>query len=115
MTTNRLQEVSPSGRCCGAFPVPATWRRVRPFKLPDDAFFSPDGREVIVTQEDDFVISVVDIARRRIVYRYGHPGVPGSEPGYVHNPDDALLTPSGDILTADIKNCRLLVIRPPDT
>ena len=39
--------------------------------------------------------------------------MPGSEPGYVHNPDDAMLMPSGDILSADIKNCRVLVIRPP--
>jgi hypothetical protein len=110
---NRLVQVSPSGQVLWRFPAPGDLAPGESFKLPDDAFFSPDGREVIVTQEDNFVISVIDIARRRIVYRYGHAGVPGSEPGYLHNPDDALLTPSGDILTADIKNCRLLVIRPP--
>ena len=110
---NRLVEVSPSGQVLWRFPAPGDLAPAQTFNLPDDAFFSPGGKQVIVTQEDDFVISVVDIAHRRIVYRYGHPGVPGSEPGYLHNPDDALLTPSGDILTADIKNCRLLVIRPP--
>ena len=110
---NRLIEVSPAGRVLWRFPAPGDLAPGETFKLPDDAFFSPNGRDVVVTQEDDFVISVVDIARRRIVYRYGHPGVPGSEPGYVHNPDDAMMTPSGDILSADIKNCRVLVIRPP--
>jgi DNA-binding beta-propeller fold protein YncE len=110
---NRLLEVSPSGRVLWRFPTPGSLAAGETFKLPDDAFFSPDGREVIVTQEDDFVISVVDVASGRIVYRYGHPGVPGSEPGYVHNPDDALLTPAGELLSADIKNCRVLVIRPP--
>ncbi len=110
---NRLLEVSPTGRVLWRFPEPGDLNPGQTFKLPDDAFFSPDGREVIVTQEDDFVISVVDLARNRIVYRDGHPGVPGSEPGYLHNPDDALLMPSGEILTADIKNCRVLVIRPP--
>jgi len=110
---NRLLEVSPTGRVLWRFPKPGDLNPGQTFKLPDDAFFSPDGREVIVTQEDDFVISVVDLARNRIVYRDGHPGVPGSEPGYLHNPDDALLMPSGEILTADIKNCRVLVIRPP--
>jgi len=110
---NRLIEVSPSGQLLWRFPTPGALSAGETFKLPDDAFFSPDGREVTVTQEDDYVISVLDIARRRIVYRYGHPGVPGSEPGYVHNPDDAMLTPSGDLLSADIKNCRVLVIRPP--
>jgi DNA-binding beta-propeller fold protein YncE len=110
---NRLLEVAPSGKVLWRFPESGELAHDQTFKLPDDAFFSPDGRSVTVTQEDDFVISVIDLARRRIVYRYGHPGVPGSEPGYVHNPDDALTMPSGEILSADIKNCRVIVIRPP--
>jgi DNA-binding beta-propeller fold protein YncE len=110
---NRLLEVSPDGRVLWRFPRPGDLYPGQTFNLPDDAFFSPDGRQVVVTQEDDFVISVVDLRTRRIVYRYGHPGVPGSEPGYVHNPDDAILMPSGELVSADIKNCRVLVIRPP--
>ena len=110
---NRLLEVSPDGRVLWRFPARGRPRPGQTFQLPDDAFFSPDGREIVATQEDDFVISVIDLASDRIVYRYGHPGVPGSEPGYVHNPDDAMLTPSGELISADIKNCRLLVIRPP--
>ncbi|HEV3318684.1 MAG TPA: hypothetical protein VG053_02985 [Solirubrobacteraceae bacterium] len=110
---NRLLEVSPTGTILWRFPAPGDLHPGQTFNLPDDAFFSPDGSRVIVTQEDDFAISVVDIASAHIVYRYGHPGVPGSEPDYLHNPDDALLMPSGDILTADIKNCRVLVIHPP--
>ena len=99
--------------CFGASRLLAILLVVRRSCSPDDAFFSPDGRRIVVTQEDDFVISVVDRASDRIVFRYGHPGVPGSEPGYVHNPDDAMLMPSGDLLSADIKNCRVLVVRPP--
>jgi DNA-binding beta-propeller fold protein YncE len=110
---NRLVEVSPQGRVLWRFPSPGDLAPGQTFRLPDDAFYSPDGRDVIATQEDDFVISVIDLAKRRIVYRYGHPGAPGSEANYVYNPDDALLMPSGEILSADIKNCRLLVIRPP--
>jgi DNA-binding beta-propeller fold protein YncE len=109
---NRLVEVSPEGRVLWRFPAPGQLDAGQGFLLPDDAFFSPDGRQVIVTQEDDFVISVIDLARGRIVYRYGHPGVPGSAAGYVYNPDDAILMPSGEVLSADIKNCRLVVIRP---
>ena len=112
-SNNRLLEVSPRGRVLWRFPAPGDLAPGQTFNLPDDAFFSPDGRRVIATQEDEFAISVIDLASHRIVYRYGHPGVPGSEPGYVHNPDDAMLTPSGEIVTADIMNCRLLVIRPP--
>ena len=110
---NRVLEVSPDGRVLWRFPAPGDLSPGETFQVPDDAFFSPDGHQVIVTQEDDFVISVIDLASHRIVYRYGHPGLPGSEPGYVNNPDDALLMSSGEIVTADIKNCRLLVIRPP--
>lgn len=110
---NRLLEVSPDGQLLWRFPASGDLAPGQTFLLPDDAFFSPNGRQVVVTQEDDFVISVIGLANSRIVYRYGHPGVPGSEPGYVHNPDDAMLMPSGDLLSADIKNCRVLVIRPP--
>jgi DNA-binding beta-propeller fold protein YncE len=110
---NRLIEVSPQGQVIWRFPAPGDLASGQSFLVPDDAFFSPDGRRVIATQEDDQTISVIDPASGRIVYRYGHPGEPGAEPGYAHNPDDALLMPSGDILTADIMNCRLLVIRPP--
>jgi len=111
---NRLLIVSPTGAVIWRFPEPGDLAPGQTFDLPDDAFFSPDGRQIIATQEDDYVISVIDLATRRIVYRYGHPGVPGSEPGYLHNPDDALLMADGNILSADIKNCRLLVIHPPD-
>jgi len=110
---NRLLEVSPTGQVLWRFPEPGELAPGQSFRLPDDAFFSPDGSQVVVTQEDDFVISVVDVTQPRIVYRYGHPGEPGSEPGYLHNPDDAMLTPGGAILSADIKNCRIVVIRPP--
>jgi hypothetical protein len=110
---NRLLEVSPSGRVLWRFPEPGDVAAGETFLLPDDAFFSPDGRQIVATQEDDFTISVIDVASHRIVYRYGHPGEPGSEPDYVHNPDDAMLTPSGELVSADIKNCRVLVIRPP--
>ena len=110
---NRLLEVAPTGQVLWRFPANGSLSGGETFLVPDDAFYSPDGRRVIATQEDDFVISVIDLARQRIVYRYGHPGVPGSEAGYLHNPDDALLTPSGEIVAADIKNCRLIVVRPP--
>ncbi len=110
---NRLLEVSPQGRVLWRFPQPGDLAHGQTFLLPDDAFFSPDGRKIVATQEDDFTVSVIDRAEHRIVYRYGHPGVSGSEPDYVHNPDDAMLTPSGELLMADIKNCRVLVIHPP--
>jgi hypothetical protein len=110
---NRLLLVSPAGQILWRFPQRGDLARGQSFLSPDDAFYSPNGRAIVVTQEDDFAISIIDVAQRRIAFRYGHPGVPGAEAGYLHNPDDAMLTPAGALLAADIKNCRLIVIRPP--
>jgi outer membrane protein assembly factor BamB len=107
---NRLLIVDPRGRVRWQFPRAGDLSRGQTFQIPDDAFFSPDGRRIIVTQEDDFVVTIIDIATHRIVYRYGHPGVPGMRADYLNNPDDAMVLPDGTIVTADIQNCRLLVI-----
>jgi len=107
---NRLLIVDPQGRVRWRFPRPGDLRHGQTFKIPDDAFFTPDGRHIITTEEDDFVVRVIDIARHRIVYSYGKPGVPGDGPNRLWNPDDAVMLPNGSILTADIKNQRILLI-----
>jgi DNA-binding beta-propeller fold protein YncE len=110
---SRLLIVDPQGRIRWEFPRPGDLAPGQTFLQPDDAFFSPDGRSIIATQEDDQVISVISVATSRITYRYGVPGTPGSGPGHLFNPDDAMLTPAGVIVSADIKNCRLVIITPP--
>ena len=105
--------MDPQGRVRWQFPKPGDLARRQTFKVPDDAFFSPNGKDIIATEEDDSVISVINIATHRISYRYGTPGVPGSGPNRVSNPDDAMLLPGGEILSADIKNCRIILVRPP--
>jgi N-acetylneuraminic acid mutarotase len=110
---NRLLIVDPQGRIRWQFPRPGDLAPGQTFLEPDDAFFSPDGRYIIATQEDDYVISVISVATSKIIYRYGVPGVPGAGPNHLFNPDDAMLTPTGAIVSADIKNCRLVIITPP--
>jgi Kelch motif len=110
---NRLLIVDPQGRIRWEFPRPGDLAPGQTFLSPDDAFFSPDGRYIIATQEDDYVISVISVATSKIVYRYGVPGVPGAGPDHLFNPDDAMLTPTGAIVSADIKNCRVVIITPP--
>ena len=75
---NRLLIVDPQGHVRWAWPQPGDLAPGQTFAVPDDAFFSPDGRYIIATQEDDYVISVIDVATGKIVWRYGHPGVAGS-------------------------------------
>jgi hypothetical protein len=110
---NRLLIVDRYGRIRWEFPRPGDLAPGQTFLQPDDAFFSPDGKSIIATQEDDQVIGVISVATSRITYRYGVPGTPGSGPGHLFNPDDAMLTPAGVIVSADIKNCRLVIITPP--
>jgi hypothetical protein len=106
----RLLLVDPYGRIRWRFPGPGALGRGQRSGPPDDAFVSPDGRSIVATQEEDQTISVIDIATGRITRRYGHPGVPGSGPGYYYHLDDAMLLPGGQILVADILNCRILLL-----
>lgn len=108
-SNNRLLVVDPQGRIVWQFPHPGQGG----LQIPDDAFFSPDGREIIATEEDVSAVTVIDVATGGIAYRYGQVGVPGSGPNHLSNPDDAMMLPDGSIVLADIKNCRLLVLRPP--
>jgi outer membrane protein assembly factor BamB len=110
---NRLLIVDPQGRIRWEFPGPGDLAHGQTFLVPDDAFFSPDGRYIVATQEDDAVISVISVATKKITYRYGTPGVPGSGSNHLSNPDDAMLTPRGVMIAADIKNCRIVLITPP--
>jgi hypothetical protein len=110
---DRLLIVDPRGRIRWKFPRRGDLAPGQSFLLPDDAFFSPNGRYIIATEEEDSVISVIDIAQHKVVYRYGTPGVPGSLANHVANPDDAMMMPGGKIIAADIENCRLLLLAPP--
>jgi len=109
---NRLIVIDPQGRLVWQFPRPGDLASGQTFLIPDDAFFSADGKYIVATEEDDFAIRVVDVATHRIVASYGHPGVYGSRPGYLWNPDDAMMLANGDLVTADIKNCRVVVVSP---
>jgi len=109
---SRLLLVDPKGRILWQFPSPGSLAPGQTFVEPDDAFFGPTGLDIMATQESQFVVTEISIQSGHIIYRYGHPGISGSAPGYLNNPDDAMLLPNGNIFTADIKNCRLLYLSP---
>ncbi|WP_426592348.1 hypothetical protein ACPPVS_11225 [Cellulomonas sp. McL0617] len=109
---NSLVVVSPLGQVLWQWPQPGDLAAGETFVIPDDVFFTPDGKGIIATQEDDFVITEIDIATRKIVWRYGTPGMHGSGPNQLWNPDDAMMLPDRTIVAADIKNCRLVDVSP---
>ena len=108
-SNNQLLVVDPQGRVVWRFPQAGSGA----LPVPDYSFFTPDGKRIVVTEEDVGVVTVVDIGTHRIVYRYGRIGVPGDGANQLSNPDDAMMLPNRTILVADIKNCRLVLLRPP--
>ncbi len=82
------------------------------FYFPDDAFFIRHGTGIISNQEDNHTIVEIGYPSGALLFQYGHPGQPGSGPGFLYQPDDAYLLKSGAITVADASNNRILFISP---
>jgi len=79
---------------------------------PDDAFFTPDYGSIITNEEFNDTLKQVGLRSKKVVWAYGHAGVPGSSAGYLDTPDDAYRLPNGDTTVADIRNCRVVTLSP---
>ena len=99
---DRVLLLSPSGRI--------VWRRAG-LREPDDAFFTPGYRGVITNEEFNDTLRQISLRTRRIVWSYGHAGVPGRGRGYLNAPDDAYRLANGVTTVADIRNCRIVQLR----
>ena len=100
--------IDPAGHILWRYPSRPGQPRLN---FDDDAFFTPGGHSIISNEEDNHDIVEISYPSGRIVWRYGHPGQPGSSPGYLNTPDDAYKLSSGLVIVSDDRNCRLLEIR----
>ena len=107
---NRILIVSPAKKVVWQFPRPGDARTRRSFRDPDDAFFTPGYRAISTNEEFNQQIAEISIRRPRLTWSFGHAGTRGSAFGYLSNPDDAYLLPSGLFMVADIQNCRVLFV-----
>lgn len=107
----RILIVDPAGAIRWRFPVAGSLPAGQRFAA-DDAFLAPDGRTITANEEGHEIIVRIDIATRRIVWQYGRYDVAGHGPGELHTPDDAYPLANGDVVVADIFNCRVLEISP---
>ena len=82
------------------------------FYFPDDAFFIHGGAGIISNEEQNERIVQLAFPSGKLLWSFGHPGITGSEPGYLHEPDDAYLLRNGTVSVADAQNCRVLLISP---
>jgi len=105
---NRILLVNPGHRTLWKFPSRRTQAHLF---FDDDTFFTPGGRAIISNQEENHDIVQLSYPGGHVVWRYGHPGVPGSGPGYLNTPDDAYRLANGMVIVADAYNCRVLEIR----
>ena len=107
---SRIVVVNPAGKVQWLFPRKGDLASGQTFKTPDDVFFSPDGKSIIATESEHQIVSIIDIATRKITFEYGVAGHGSRKAGSLNNPDDAMMLPDGRLIVADIKNCRILFI-----
>lgn len=107
----RLIVVNNARQIVWQFPVAGSMPAGLAFSA-DDAFFSPDGKTIVANDEGRQVIYRIDIATKKVVWSYGHYNIKGSKAGFLNTPDDAYPLVNGDIVVADINNCRIIEIGP---
>ncbi len=83
-----------------------------PFRYDDDAFFSPDYRAIISSQEMQHTIQLISFPGGKVMWHYGRPDQAGSARGLLNRPDDAYVLPDGTRTVADIVNQRVLFLAP---
>ncbi len=105
---NRMLIVNPAHRIIWRYPSRPGQRRL---SFDDDAFFVPGSSSIISNEEDNHDIVQIAYPSGRLIWSYGHSGVPGSGPGYLNTPDDAYRLRNGLVIVSDDRNCRLLEIR----
>jgi outer membrane protein assembly factor BamB len=107
---NRLIVVNAQKRVLWRFPSRAHPAPPGGFYFPDDAFFIHGGTGIISNEEQNERIVQLAFPSGKLLWSFGHPGTAGSEPGYLHEPDDAYLLGNGTVSVSDAQNCRVLLI-----
>ena len=64
---------------------------------PSLALPLPNG-DILVNDDYNHRVIVIDPLTNRIVWQYGHTGVPGTAPGYLNDPDGVDLVPPDSML-----------------
>lgn len=109
---NRIIVVNNRKQVLWRFPSKAHPAPPGGFYFPDDAFFTHGGTQIISNEEENERIVRLSFPGGKLLWSYGHAGQAGSEPGYLHEPDDAYLLRNGNVSVADAQNCRVLIISP---
>lgn len=114
---NRILVINDAKQLLWTYPSPGAQVPPGPkgFFFPDDVFFVHHGTALISNQEENNTIAIISYPGKKVLWTYGHALVASSRPGYLHQPDDAFLLKTGQVMVADIDNCRILIINPNGT
>jgi PQQ-like domain/Kelch motif len=107
---NRLLVMNARKHIVWTYPSPSLPAPKFRFYFPDDAFFVHGGHAILINEEENNLLAEIAYPSGRTLWTYGHTGVAGSSPGYVHQPDDLYPMPGGGVVVADAKNCRILFL-----
>ena len=105
-----MLEVTPAKQVVWQYPGPAAGSG--PGVPGDDAFFTPDGASIVTNDEDAGTILRIGFYTRSILWHFGVAGDLGGGSNLLDYPDDAYQLADGNIIVADIRNCRELTISP---
>jgi len=105
---NRLIEIAPDKRIVWEMPSPD----LTYYRGNEDVNFSADGKTLAVSEEDTFDIHLLDYDSRTVTWTWGIPNRRGKTGRLMNYPDDSHLLDDGQFLTADIRNCRVLIVDP---
>jgi outer membrane protein assembly factor BamB len=107
---NRLLVMNAHKHIVWRYPSPRLPAPPSPLYFPDDAFWVHRGHAILVNEEENDTAIEIAYPSGRTLWTYGHPRVPGSSPGYLHQPDDLYPYPGGGVVVADAMNCRILFL-----
>ncbi|MBK7314264.1 MAG: hypothetical protein IPI80_11130 [Burkholderiales bacterium] len=87
---NRLIEIAPDKSIVWEFPSP----NLKFYRGNEDVNFSADGKQIAVSEEDNFDIHLVDYEKKELTWTYGIPDHRGKGPGLIPRPTPS--PPSGE-------------------
>jgi hypothetical protein len=108
---DRIILVDPRRQTLWRFPTSQDRQLGRRLVYDDDTFVEPGGKALVTNEEENQDVLSIDVKTHAVTRLYGHPGVSGTGPGFLHTPDDAYVLPDGTMTVADAYNCRVLFIR----
>ncbi len=110
---HRLLLVSPTKKVLWQYPPSGPKAPAAAGAAPAEfVSFAPDGGSVIATGEHESVLERIDFYTRTVLWHFGQVGHAGGGSSRLDRPTAGYLLKNGNVLVADVGNCRELLINP---